>query len=331
MRNSRHILLAVVALLIAFTGIGAFRTQRTQDQTSEARSEEIVANQATGRIYVLVIKDAIVVGALGIPSEPGSLPPEIVQMDSKRMAVLLGAVDWRATDSGKQIASLARELPSLRPQSAAGQAPHLQQEDAGGVAADLEIVGIGVFERLQAIATQLHAPIHLPDAQPVLQIVLADYVEDYGPEVWTLDYKLHQEELRANFLQTQINRPHYVQLWPPDKGQPHSLIEFSYPGVDPKSFSESLLNDSRLKSIGGAVPKLADVQQAILAGDTRKILPADAITFMRAALSGLADNGSNYAIAAIGEHTGFTWIVQPKGSVEEQKDRPASAPTLGRP
>jgi hypothetical protein len=326
-------MLLVALCAIIGTAVGAIEAAPRQQQDSNLRSEEIIANQATGRVYILVVKDAIVVGTLGIPTEPGSLSPEIVEIGSKRTAVLLGAVAWRAIDSGRQIASLARELPSLRPQSAAGETPHLQQETTEGVAADIEIVGIDVFERLRTIAAQLHAPIHLPDAQPVLKIVLADYVEDYGPEVWTLDYKLRQEELRADYLQTQIERPRYQQLWPPDKGQSHSTLEISYPGVQSNpSLLESMRNDPRLQRIAGAGPGIADVQQAILAGDTRKVLPADAIAFMRAAVSALAGNGSDcYAIAAIGEHTGFTWIVRPKGPAEEKTERPSGAPTLGRP
>jgi hypothetical protein len=336
MRIPCYISLVVAMLLgIAVMGIGAIGAQRGQELSSEARSQEIVADQATGRVYILVVKDAIVVGALGIPTELGALPPEIVRMESSRMAVLLGGVDWRAIDSGQPLlASLARELPSLRPQSAAGAPPHLQQESNGGVAADIEIVGVGVFDRLRGIAAQLHGAIHLPDAQPVLKIVLADFVEDYGPEVWTLDYDLRQEELRADYWQTQIDRPRYQQLWPPDKGEKHSPVEISYPGSARSQplLSELLHDDPRLKNIGGAGPAFADVQQAILAGDTRKLLPADAIAFMRAVLSALAGNDSdNYAIAAIGEHTGFSWIVRPKASVDEKKERPPGAPTLGRP
>lgn len=329
--TSATLVVALCAMVCAV--LAGIEAAPRQPQDSNLRSEEIIANQATGRVYVLVVKDAIVIGALGIPAEPGALPPEIVQMESKRLAVLLGAVDWRDIDSGRQLASLSRELPSLRPQTAAGEAPHLQQESAGGVAADIELVGVGVFDRLSAIAARLHGPIHLPDAQPLLKIILADYVEDYGPEIWTLDYDLRQVPLRPDYLQTEIDRPSYAQLWPPDKGQPHSLLEISYPGLPAKSsFMESLRNDPRLQGIAAAGSGIAGVQQAISSGDTRQILPADAIAFMRAALTALAADGSdNHAIAAIGEHTGFTWIVRPKGAAEEKNERPAGAPTLGRP
>ena len=189
------------------------------------------------------------------------------------------------------------------------------------------------LDRLRPVTGQLHHDLRLKPDEPIIQIVIAGYQKDYGPEVWTLDYKLRQEELRADYLQTQIERPRYQQLWPPDKGQSHSTLEISYPGVQSNpSLLESMRNDPRLQRIAGAGPGIADVQQAILAGDTRKVLPADAIAFMRAAVSALAGNGSDcYAIAAIGEHTGFTWIVRPKGPAEEKTERPSGAPTLGRP
>src|SRR5580704_2601417 len=60
MRMPRHIPIAAAALLgVAATGIGAFGAQRGQEPPSDVRSEEIIANQATGRVYVLVVKDAI--------------------------------------------------------------------------------------------------------------------------------------------------------------------------------------------------------------------------------------------------------------------------------
>ncbi len=300
-----------------------------QEAGQEARNEEIVANLATGRVYLLVVKDAIIAGVLGVPAEPGALPPQMLESSNGQLAVLFGAVEWRAIDSGKQLASLPRELPSLHPLSNAAAGPHLGQTNTGDLAVGIEKVGTGAFERLRDIAAQLHGRIELAQGQPVLKIILADFAEDYGAEIWTLDYALKQEDLRENYWQTQILRPRYNQVWPPEKGQPHGLIEIMYPPAQSGPSVSELVHASDSGMPAGG--NIAAVEQAIQAGDTRKIIPADAIAFFQSALKNLAGGNGNYAVAAIGAHTGFAWIVQPKATEESKKPRPPGAPTLQKP
>src|SRR5271156_147963 len=85
-------------------------------------SEEIVANLAAGRVIVAVVKDAIIVATVENPIEPQTHPPIPVQLNSRRVGVLLGAVDWFSPSSEVQLARLDQELPNLRAQIAA-QAP----------------------------------------------------------------------------------------------------------------------------------------------------------------------------------------------------------------
>jgi hypothetical protein len=306
------------------------RLAAQQAQPSSERDTEVVANLATGRVYILITKNGIIVGVAGAPAEPGSLPPRIVQLADRKLAVLLGAVDWQDPVSGKQLASFASELGHLRPLSGVAP-PQLNRESTEGPAADIEVTGLGVFEKLRGLAEMLHGPLQLGRDQSALQIILTDFVEDYGPEVWTVDYSFTQEELRigSDYWETHVTRPRYMQLWPPEKGQPHSLVVLGYPAAEGGAAAQAeLLHAADAAESQAAV---AEVKQAISAGDTRKLDANHAVTFMRAALSSLGGGTGNFAIAAIGEKTGFAWIVKQSAPAGIKKQRPPGAPSLIKP
>jgi len=305
------------------------RDSLQQSPSSDQGTTEVVATLATGRVYILIAKSGIIVGVAGTPVESGSLPPRIVQLADRKLGVLMGAVEWKDPDSGRQIASFADELSRLHPLSGAAP-PQLNREATGGVAADIEGMGLGVFERLRTLAEMLHEPLQGGTGQSVLQIILADYVEDYGPEIWTLDYSFAQGEMRtgSGYLETHANRPRYTQLWPPEKGQPHSLLALGYPTAQGGAGGEAEL--MRGADAAHGQPAVAEVKQAILAGDTRKVDANDAVAFMRATLTSSGEPG-NFAIAAIGEKTGFAWVVKQSLPAGSQKQRPPGAPTLTKP
>src|SRR5271155_4111551 len=77
-------------------------------------SEEIVVNLAAGRVIVAVVKDAIIIATIENPIETQTHPPIPVELDSRRVGVLFGAVDWFSPSSDQQFARLDRELPHLR-------------------------------------------------------------------------------------------------------------------------------------------------------------------------------------------------------------------------
>ena len=90
----------------------------------------------------------------------------------------------------------------------------------------------------------LHAKVDLPANEPLAELILVGYQPGYGPEVWQLAYAMKQREEEPGYWTTRVLLPSYVQLWPPEKGQPHTLIEFAYP---PENAPPTLLELLRQK------------------------------------------------------------------------------------
>jgi hypothetical protein len=341
--------LCLVLSLAFSTGItlAVFPCALRAQEIAAPPSEEIVANLAAGRVIVAVVKDAIIIATVENPIEPQTHPPVPVQLNARRAGVLLGAIDWFSPSSQVELARLDRELPHLRAQVAASNPgvnsgqnrahnPALNQVQADLEATDLETVGQGVLQRLNRVASNLHGKVTLPPNEPVVQLILAGFVPNYGPEVWQLSFDLTQEMRKLDYYDTRITRPVYLQFWPPEKNQPHTLLEFQYP---PESKSPDLLGllkskDPRIEKICSADPKMKDVADRFLQGDYKKILAADATQFLRAALSATTDPKSRQTMAVVGAETGFDWILRPPAEPksaapqEVEKDRPAEAPSL---
>jgi hypothetical protein len=333
-----RIIVLVFAVALLTTVATCPRSLRAQEIAAPP-SEEVVANLAAGRVIIAVVKDAIIIATVENPIEPQTHPPVPVQLNSRRVGVLLGAVDWFSPSSEVQLARLDKELPGLRAQvapRATGASPTLAQAQTNAEATDLEIVGQGIMQRLNRVASNLHAKITLPPNEPVMQLILAGFVPNYGPEVWQLSFDLTQEMRKLDYYDTHIAHPAYVQFWPPEKTQLHTLLEFQYP---PESKSPDLLDllkakDPRIEKICTADPKMREVADRFLQGDYKKILAPDATQFLRAALSATTDPKSRQTMAIINNETGFEWVlkppVEPKSAApqEAEKDRPAEAPSL---
>lgn len=293
-------------------------------------SEEIVVNLAAGRVIVAVVKDAIIIATIENPIEPQTHPPIPVQLSARRAGVLLGAIDWFSPSSQVELARLDKELPHLRAQFAnplPGLKPGLAQPQSQAEATDLETVGQGVLERLNWVASNLHGKIALPPNEPAVQLILAGYVEGYGPEVWELSFPLTQEMRKLDYYDTRITRPVYVQFWPPEKNQLHTLLEFQYP---PENKSPTLLEllqtkDPRIEKICAADPKMRDIADRFLQGDYKKILAADATQFLRAAISATTEPKFRQTLAVIGMDSGFEWILrppaEPKSAVPQESEK----------
>jgi hypothetical protein len=333
--RSIHAALLVLALAIS---PAALRAQ----ETTAPPSEEVVANLAAGRVVVAVVKDAIIIATVENPIETQTHPPVPVQLNGLRAGILLGAIDWFSPSSQVVFARLDHELPYLRGTPAAVD-DRLDRQQPLDVrtseATDLETVGLGVWKRLNQITADLHAKVTLPAHEPVVQLVIAGYVRDYGPEVWLLSYDLRQELRRLDYYDTNVTRPTYVQFWPPEKTEPHTLLEFQYP---PEIKSPTLLdllkaNDPRIEKLLSADPKMRAVANLFVQGDNKKILAADAIQFLRAALDATADPKFRQTLAVIRAETGLEWILKPPAEpkyvptpqqAKEQKNRPAERPSL---
>jgi hypothetical protein len=329
-------LLSLAAIFFALSPTLLFLSQdAASQQRQDTPGDEIVANLSAGRVIIAVVKDAILVATIENPVEPQTHLPTPVDLGSRRTGVFLGAVEWTSPASHLEIARLDRELPHLRGQVASA-GPHLQQAAPDAEATDIDSIGHGVSERLNQIARNLHGKITLPPNEPVAELILADYVESYGPEIWQLTFTLQQAIQREDYYDTHVPLPQYRQFWPPEKGQPHTLVEFQYPPEDsaPSLIDRIRKNDPEIEKLCSADAKMREVRDRFARGESNKILAVDAIQFLRAALNIVASPSARETFAAINAETGFSWILKPPAEVPrpgEQKERPSDAPSLLQP
>jgi hypothetical protein len=258
----------------------------------------------------------------------------VVNFAAGRAGILLGAVDWFSPSSQLQLARLDTELPHLHGHFAAS-GPHINQAQASPEASDIESVGQNLYERMNAVVGNLHGKLDWPQDEPVAELILADYIQGYGAEVWQLTFTLKQEMQRLDYYDTHVSHPAYLQSWPPEKGQPHTLVEFQYP---PENTTPTLLDllrrkDPRIEKICASDAKMREVADLFLQGQSGKIIAADATQFLRAVLAVLAPQDARQTMAIIGIDTGFDWILRPppepkRASAQADQERPADAPSL---
>jgi len=320
-----------VAAIFCFSRVYRALAQNLSDQPGE----EVVANLAAGRVVVAVVKDAILIATVENPFEAQTHPPTPVPLSGQRAGVILGAVDWFSPSSKVQIARLDRDLPHVHGH-VKPQGPRLQAGQEGSEATDIEFVGEGLADRLNEVVKNLHAKMELPAGEPLAELVIADFIPGYGPEVWHVNYSIEQFPQRGDFWETRVPRPRFLQDWPPEKDQPHTLLEFDYPpGLTTPTVLEMLRQkDPRLEKLSNSDPVMASVASMLLKGVSNKIATADATQFLRAALNAISPPNARETVASIGFQSGFAWILQPPNEPKpalQQKERPADAPTLLKP
>ncbi len=307
--------------------------QRTQaQQPPNTPIEETVANLAAGRVVLAVVKDAIIVGTIENPIEAETHVPEPVVLASERFGVLLGAVEWWSPSSNLEIAQLDRELPHLRTYAVAAP-PHLGQSQGGDEASDIELIGQGLLERLNQAAQGLHSSVQLASDEPLTELIVADYLAGYGPEIWQLSYGLKQEQQQNDYWTSRVLQPRYEQFWPPEKGQPRTLVEFDYPSENaPPTLLELLRNgDARLQSIRSSDAQMGEVASRLLAGESNKLNSADVVQFLRASLDAIAPPHARETMAILKPEVGLSWILAPPAEPARhrtQSNAPTNAPTL---
>jgi hypothetical protein len=297
---------------------------RTQDRD---RGDEIVANLAGGRVIVHVAKEKIIFAAVDQPVEANSIPPRVLSIDQKHIGVLLGASEWRHTSDPKPV-RLDRDFPRFT-----GRNSHYAV-DTEEVAPDLDVVGVAFLERLRPLVSQLHHKIEFKPDEPLFEVVMIGYApDDYGPEVWTMEYRIQQEEIatRGDFWQTRLLRPRFTQLYPPEKGAPKKLVEIRYPEAMQGPTLQQLIegNDPDIEKLTQGDPKFVKVSESIERGQANKAADGDAANFMQAVLP-LAVDKAHFILGTISEQ-GFAWILAPDEPVEkvkEDKNQPPDAPTL---
>jgi hypothetical protein len=337
MSERSHLIQNGITGFLAGTLLIFAATARPQQQESnDERGEEIVATMASGRVEIFVASGAIVIGVLGAPTEPGSLAPQIVEVAGRRAAVMLGALEWQAVAQDGMLVSLGREVPVLHASETRAVGPTLAQGYTSEVAEDIQQTGLGIYTRMRPVVAKIHGELKLGSDEPLIEAVLVGYVAAYGPDVWLLRYRISQELLREDYWQTQLLRPQYEQLWPPEKGQPKTLVEVEFPDSDSARLLDMLRRgEDAIEPIRHAPGPAGHAVAAVLHGDTTKTLPQGAVDFLRASFQALAKPGDGRAIAMIDEQSGFRWIERPPAPKEAAenpaKQKPEGVPTLLKP
>jgi hypothetical protein len=324
---SFYILFSGLILFVAFAIISGGPSARAQEQDASA---EFVANLSSGRVIICVTRDSMLVGAASESTEPGSHSPFFVTMNGGHVVVLLGATEWVELHSSKPSVRMDSELAAIN-NVGARPSVALEQNEAG----EIEDIGIAFLERFRAVATRLHHELAIKADEPVIQLIVAGYTKGYGPEAWLLSYRVRQRELRDGYFDTQALRPSYVQLYPPEKSEPHTLVEVRYPPEIPGPTLLQLLgqNDARLRPIRSADPKVTQAAQQLLDGASPKAASEPTTVFMRDALTATKSKESKLTLAALHDNDHFEWIIPPPEALRKPSDekRDPAAPTLRAP
>ena len=324
----RRALLRRITLVFLF---GALGMSAPVVHAQEQHEDEIVANLAGGRAIVHVAKDVIVFAAINQPVERNSIPPRVMDLDATHIGILFGASEWRIPADPRPI-RLDRNF-----QHVARADPRYQAAPGEGET-DLETIGTAFLEKLRPLVAQLHHKVDFSPDEPIFQIVMIGYApNDYGPEVWVVEYRMEQEQIatRGDYWQTRIQRPRFTQLYPPEKHAPRTIVESRYP-PDAKGPTLTELiqgNDPHITHLGSGEPRFAKVFDNIRGGQAQKAGPVDSADFMRAVLPLIAGN-ETFVLGTMDERRGFEWMVPPDEPIEkaqEDKNRPPDAPTLRRP
>jgi hypothetical protein len=331
MKPMTRIRSSTLAILLACAAMLAWplKSGTPQDQNVES---EIIANLAGGRVIVHVARDEIIVfGVINQPIEAGSIPPRVMDLDSGHIGILMGAAEWRLPADPKPV-RLDHDFQRI-----GGRDPRFTP-GSGDAEPDLEAIGISFLERLRPLTAQLHHKLEVGSDEPLFEVVVIGYApRHYGPEIWTIEYRIKQQQVgaREEYWQTQILRPRFEQIYPPEKHAPRTIVEALYP---PSSKTPTLMdliqgNDPRIAQLRGGEPRFAKVVDSVSRGQAQKAVPEDSADFLRALLPILAGKNS-FALGKMEEGRGVDWLVEPQEPVDkaqkakEEKERPPDAPTL---
>jgi len=130
------------------------------------------------------------------------------------------------------------------------------------------------------LTAQLHHKIDLLPDEPLLEMVLIGYApKGYGPEVWTVEYRVEQTQVatRGEYWQTRVLRPRFTQLYPPEKKAPRMIVEARYPAEMKAPTLMALIqgNDPVVAQLRRSDVRFAKVLEAVDKGQAQKASPVD--------------------------------------------------------
>ena len=299
---------------------------RAQDQ-----DDEIVATLTGGRVIVHATRESVTFIAIDEPIEAGAVPPRVMSLDGRHIGILLGASEWKipAEPQPIRLDKIGARIGS--------QDPRDRESYNGEAEPDLESIGVALLEKLTPLASRLHHKLDFPADQPLFELVVIGFgPQDYGPEIWTVEYRLSQSVIaaRGDYWQTRVLRPRFTQIYPPEKHAPRKLVETCYPAECKGPLLQQLIegNEPTLEKIAKSDPKFLKAADFIGKGQSQKALAPDAAGYLHAAVP-LLYPGRHFLMGTFEEQHGFEWIVPPDEPVERAKEdtkRPAEAPTLRR-
>jgi len=306
----------------------------TSALAQEETSQELAVNLAEGRVVICAAKDGIIVATIGEHSEAGSRAPAVTSVSALRAAVMLGAVEWVQPESTDKPIRLDMELPAI----VASTLNTSGRPNYTNAASDIEMIGVAVLERVRQVAAMLHNKINMGEDEPLIRIVLAGYVPDYGPEAWTIDYHIEQDALGNDIWRTRVLRPSYYQLYPPEKGQPRTLVEVRYPPANRAKDAPELLdllhqNDPRLANVRAANEVIAKSVSFVVDGQSQKSVAASDIDFLRGAIPAVTPPDTKITMALVDYDKGFRYVIAPPAEDRAPKNttpQEPGAPTLRR-
>ena len=299
---------------------------------AQDKDDEIVATLTGGRVIVHATRESVTFIAIDEPIEAGSAPPRVMNVDSHHVAVLFGSTEWRIPADPNPIRLDRGRITSNSIDMRYSSTYNGEAEP------DLETLGVGFLEKLTPLAARLHHKLDFPADQPLFELVMIGFgPADYGPEVWTVEYRMTQAVVaaRGDYWQTKVLRPRFTQLYPPDKKAPHTLVETCYPAECKGPTLQQLLegNEPTLEKLAKSDAKLSKAADFISKGQAQKAVAADAVAFLRAAVP-LLYTGRRFVMGTFEEQHGFDWVVPPDEPIEkakkEDKNVPAQPPTLRR-
>ena len=315
---------ALLAILLLAGSLSAPALAQNRDQ-----DEEIVTSLTGGRVILHVARDAILFAAIDQPIEQGAPPPRVVDLDSQHIAILFGASEWRSPADPKPI-RMDRRIERIP-----GRDTRYGGSYNGDADPDLEIMGTAFLEKLRPLVSQLRHKIDFPPDQPIFEMIVIGYgPQNYGPEAWTVEYRITQELLTThdNFYQTRVLRPRFTQIYPPEKHSPKTLVEAPFPPGAGNPTLQTLLegNDPRFSSFRSD-SKMNKALDLIIKGQAQKVEPKDAEEILRAAIPLLYPK-QRFFMGKMEDQRGFNWILPPEEPVEkaekDDKNRPPGAPSL---
>ena len=182
-----------------------------------------------------------------------------------------------------------------------------------------------------------------PANEPLAELIVADYLPSYGPEVWQLTYGMKQQQEKGDYWDTRVLQAHLPAILA--AGERDSLRHSS------SSITRQRTRHRRCwKCCGKRIPgskesatpirKWRSWRTSFCKGESTKLYAADTTQFLRAAFAAIAGPKSRQTMSMIGIEKGFCLDSptasgrSPQGQHsrkrEQKGERPADAPSLLR-